>query len=298
LALSADKTQCPHFGLEVAQPIRTASLGLVGELMRNAPTMGVALQDFAADQLRDSYGSIAYLLADADPAVFGYAVDQPDVAAHRVICDASALAAFNLVCELARPDLAPVVEVLFSTAAPLDLAPYRRSFDVPLRFNAGQTAIVLPRRFLDQPVAGADAGRRKILERQVRALRHDGELDTVTQLRRLLRVALLSGKVPVDGVSAQLGMSRRTLHRRLNPRGLRFQKVLDETRCEFAQHLLSHTRLGAGEIGLIVGYTDPSAFTRRFIRWTGVPPSEWRSNFVQSGSLKVMSTAGASGAKQ
>jgi hypothetical protein len=49
LEAAAGKTRCPYFGLEVGKQIRTTSLGLVGQLMRNAPTVGVALQDFVAN---------------------------------------------------------------------------------------------------------------------------------------------------------------------------------------------------------------------------------------------------------
>jgi AraC-like DNA-binding protein len=149
---------------------------------------------------------------------------------------------------------------------------------VKLRFDAEQTAIVLPRAVLDHPIAGADAGLRKILERRVAAVWHAGELDTVTLLRGILWVALLGGRVSADEIAAQMDMSRRTLHRRLDVYGLRFQEVLDETRCEFAQQLLANTRLSVSEIALIVGYADPAVLTRAFERWIAVSPSEWRSN--------------------
>jgi AraC-like DNA-binding protein len=185
---------------------------------------------------------------------------------------------FNLVCELTGAGDKHVMEVLFSRSEPPDLTPYQRAFGVTLRFDAEQTAILLPRELLDHPVTGADAELRKVLEERVAALWHAGGLDTVTRLRRLLRVALLSGQVTAPEISARMGMSRRTLHRRLAAWGLRFQELLDETRCEFAQQLLANTRLSIGEIALLVGYTDPSVLTRGFVRWTGVPPSEWRSN--------------------
>jgi AraC-like DNA-binding protein len=276
LMVAADKTRCPHFALEIGKQIRTASLGLVGELMRSAPTLGVALVDFATHQHRNAHGSVVYLLTDKNQAFFGYAVYQPGVPGNHLICDGAAMAAFNIVCELADPGPVPVSEVLFSRSEPLDLTPWHRSFGVKLRFNADQTAVLMPRSSLDRPLAGADAGLRKTLDKRVRALWHAGEFDTVTQLRRALRIALLSHHISGNEISAQLGMSRRTLHRRLDAQGLRFQEVLDETRYEFAQQLLANTRLGIAEIGSIVGYNDPSVFTRGFIRWAGVPPSKWR----------------------
>ena len=276
--IAAQKTRCPHFGLEIGKQIRTSSLGLLGELMRNAPTLKAALLDFATNQHRNAHGGVAYLLTDKHHAIFGYAVYQPHVSGSHVICDGAAMGCLNLVCELAGTGHVPVTELLFTRPEPSDLTPYHRALSVKLRFSAEQTAILLPRSLLDRPVAGADAEYRKIIEKRVSSLWHAGELDTVTRLRRALRVALISGRISADEISAQLGMSRRTLHRRLNTWGLRFQEVLNETRCEFAQQLLANTRLDIAEIGTIVGYSDPSVLTRGFTRWAGMPPSEWRSN--------------------
>jgi AraC-like DNA-binding protein len=275
--VAAHKTGCAHFGLEVGKYMRTQSLGLIGQLMRNAATVGVALQDFTTNQHRNSHGSVAYLLADHQHVFWGYAVYHSNIRGYPLICDCIAMGGFNVICELIGAEYKNV-EVLLSRSEPQDLAPYHRAFAVKLRFNAEQTALLLPRAVLDYPVAGADAGLRTDLEKRVAALWHAGELDTVTQLRRILRVALLGGQVSVDEISARMGMSRRTLHRRLEADGLRFQTVLDETRCEFARQLLACTRLSISDIANIVGYADPSIFTRKFTRWTGLPPSKWRLN--------------------
>ena len=276
LEAAAEKTRCLHFGLEIGKQIRTTSLGLVGALMRSAPTLGVALRDYVANQHRIAHGSVAYLLPDKEQIFCGYAVYHPHIRGYPLICDWVAMGGMNLICELADASHKHDIEVLFSRSEPQDLAPYHRAFGVKLRFEAEQTALLLPRRFLDLPVAGADSGVRKVLEKRIAALRHASGLDIVTKLRRKLRVALLRGRVSAREISAKMGMSRRTFHRRLEARGLGFQEVLDETRCEFAEQLLAHTRLSVSEIAGIVGYAHPSILTRAFVRWKGTPPSEWR----------------------
>jgi AraC-like DNA-binding protein len=82
-------------------------------------------------------------------------------------------------------------------------------------------------------------------------------------------------------------MSRRTLHRRLGAYGLRFQEVLDETHCEFAQQLPANARLSISKVATIVGYADPSILTRSFERWMGLSPSQWRSNFANCSAKSV-----------
>jgi AraC-like DNA-binding protein len=279
LEAAADRTRCEHFGLEAGKQIRTASLGLVGELVRNAPSIGVALLDFTANQHRNAHGSVAYLLPEGHHVLWGYAVYHSNIRGYDHICDWACMGGFSVLGELAGEGCKQVIEALFSRPEPKDMALYRRAFGVKLRFNAGQTALRLPGGLLERSVTGADSRLRTVLEERVAALWCAGRLDTVTQLRRVLRVALIKGEVTANHIAAQIGMSRRTLHRRLDAWGLRFQDVLDETRCGYAQQLLAYTQLTIGQITRIVGYADPSTLARKFVQWTGVPPSDWRSDY-------------------
>jgi hypothetical protein len=117
LELAADQTRCPHFGLEVGKEIRTTSLGLVGQLMRNAPTLGVALQDFAAHQHRNAHGSVAYLLPNKQHVFWGYAVYHPHIRGYQLICDCAAMGGFNIVRELTchRPPLQRIARFVGET---------------------------------------------------------------------------------------------------------------------------------------------------------------------------------------
>jgi AraC-like DNA-binding protein len=275
--LSCEKTRCSHFGLEIGRQIRTETLGLLGELMRNSPTLRVALQDFAINQHRNAHGGVTYLLEDKMQAFFGYAVYQPNVPGQYLICDGAAMGAFTIFCELAGTGHASALEVLLARSEPRNVSHYRHAFGVKLAFNADQTAVVFPRRMLDLPVAGADVRRRIVLEKQVQVLWHAGGIDIVTQLQRELRVALIRGCFSATAIARQLGMSRRTLDRRLDASGMKFQEALDDTRCEYAQQLLDCTQLKIADIATIVGYADPSILTRGFVRWAGVTPSQWRT---------------------
>ena len=98
---SCERTGCPHFGLDIGREIRTSTLGILGELMRNSPTLRVALQDFALHQHRHAHGGVVYLMEDQLQAFFGYAVYQPNVPGNSMICDGAAMGAFTVFCELA-----------------------------------------------------------------------------------------------------------------------------------------------------------------------------------------------------
>ena len=293
-ALAAARTQCPHFGLLLGRYIGTPSLGLVGELMRNAPTLGDAPQDFAKHQYRNANGGVVYLLKGKKNAFFGYAIYQPDVEGSSVICDAAAMAAHTLVNELMQPNPIAEIETLISRNEPVDLAPYQNLFGGKVHFNANQTAVLFPAAWLERPIAGADAKRRSQLEARLKALSRAGELDIVSRLRRELRVGLLRREISGDQMAEQLGLSRRTLHRRLDEHGVTFQQIQDEVRCEFARQLLLNTRLSIAKIGMIVCYTEAGVFTRAFTRWTGMSPSGWREarGLPRTLSKKILRFAG------
>jgi AraC-like DNA-binding protein len=285
-AVCCERTGRPHFGLDIGREIRTSTLGFLGELMRNSPTLRIALQDFALHQHRHAHGGVVYLLEDHAQAFFGYAVYQPNVPGNAMICDGAAVGAFNILRELVGETHAPTLEVLISQSEPQNVAYYRRCFGVKVSFNSDQTAVVFPRRLLSLPIPGSDARRRLALERQVETIWHAGDNDLATQLQRELRIGLIRGHVSAASIAARLKMSRRTLDRRLANAGLPFQKALDEARSEYARQLLTYTRLEIGKVATIVGYADPSILTRAFTRWSGATPSDWRSKRTSEATVR------------
>ena len=137
-----EATGCRHFGLLVGQRATIARLGLVGRLMRNAPTFGAAVRDLVTHHHRYIRGSIVYLLVQGDMACWGYAVYQPGTPAIDHMCDGSMASGFNFVRELSG---APPDQILISHAAPSDIGPYRHYYGIAPRYDAEQYALVFPR---------------------------------------------------------------------------------------------------------------------------------------------------------
>lgn len=105
----------------------------------------------------------------------------------------------------------------------------------------------------------------------------DGSGATADQARASLLELLPAGDASMDGLARRLGLSRRTLQRRLQDEGTTFQEVLAETRAALAQHYLRHSRLSAAEISFLLGYEDPNSFYRAFHTWTGHTPDAVRA---------------------
>ena len=99
-------------------------------------------------------------------------------------------------------------------------------------------------------------------------------------VRRTIRLLLLSRRCSRADVARRLGIHPRTLGRRLQESGTTFQALLDDMRAQRAKHLLLDTFLPVARIAAAVGYEDPTIFSRAFARWTGRTPSAFRAELV------------------
>ncbi|MEZ4295038.1 MAG: AraC family transcriptional regulator ligand-binding domain-containing protein [Polyangiaceae bacterium] len=97
------------------------------------------------------------------------------------------------------------------------------------------------------------------------------------KLREAIRGALPQGEPSIAKVSRSLGMSARTLQRRLSESALTFQQVLDELRRDLALPQVQRGDRSLDEIAARLGYSQVSAFFRAFRRWTGATPRALRS---------------------
>ena len=77
-------------------------------------------------------------------------------------------------------------------------------------------------------------------------------------------------------IASQLGMSERTLQRRLKEEGTSFQALLDRTRHYLARELLRNTRVPLTDVALQLGFSEPSTFFRAFKKWEGMTPGQFR----------------------
>jgi AraC-like DNA-binding protein len=96
-------------------------------------------------------------------------------------------------------------------------------------------------------------------------------------VRKLIISELSGGNPSADHIAGLLGMSRRTLMRRLLEQGTRFQALLDEVRLGLAERALISEDAGIAEIAERLGFAEAAAFRHAFKRWTGMTPSEYRA---------------------
>lgn len=104
----------------------------------------------------------------------------------------------------------------------------------------------------------------------------DARASTAERLRCALIEGLPAGDIAMGSVCRKLGLSARTLQRRLQDEGTSFQRTLDAVRHELAQHYLKHSAMSGAEISFLLGFEDPNSFVRAFHGWTGYTPDQVR----------------------
>jgi AraC-like DNA-binding protein len=156
---------------------------------------------------------------------------------------------------------------------------YEAQLGCAVELESEGTAVRLPDGALEQVVPQRYPGLRATVEREMARLlelaRASG--DPLAEVRR--EVTTLLGPVPptIDAVAARLGLSRRQLQRRLAQHETSFTRVVEESRRSLAELYVDEGRLGVAEIAYLLGYSEPSAFSRAFKRWTGSSPDHRRA---------------------
>jgi len=266
-------TGCPHFGLLVGQRSATSSLGVVGRLMQNAPTLKDAILDLCDNQQRYVRGAVSYLIVRGDTAFWGYAVYFPGMQAIDQLSEGAIAVGANMMRELTG--VSPQ-EVLLSRPRPKVTAPYHKLFGPALRFDAEQYALAFPASLLARPVPGANPALRQILKKAVADYWAAAKPSVAERLIRILRARVVFADGELADIAGDLLMQPRTLNRRLQAEGTTFRDLLGEARFGVACQLLAGTRMDVTEIALALGYADTSGFTHAFRRRSDKSPAEWR----------------------
>ncbi len=275
LETCAQRTHCPHFGLSVGQKAGITSLGMVGSLMQCSPTVEAALRSFVTyASLNNRAGTPVLNVAGAE-ASYGYVIYDQRVTGRTQFYDGAMAVALNIMRSLCSPRWLPSV-VCFAHSEPKDKRPYERILGTSLRFDAPLTALVFPERLLDRKAIGADHKRYRSLLQQAARLDTVQDKNLAEQLRRLLRVMLVSGRGSGDDAADFFMIHPRTLHRRLRSQGTTLRALVGEIRTEVARQLLEDTHMSVTDIAATLGYANLTAFTRAFQRCLKVPPSIWR----------------------
>jgi AraC-like DNA-binding protein len=156
------------------------------------------------------------------------------------------------------------------------------AFGSAVAFGRGEHALDLPGAMFDAPLRTASPTAARLLGARVSELASsvDG-LGIVQRVDVHVTARLSTGLPTVGDVAHALGMSERSLHRRLDEAGASYRGVCDAIRQRLAQHYLSETDLTTKEVAALLAYSDVQAFHRAFKRLTGYTPQQFRQGAVR-----------------
>lgn len=261
LELAAARGGGQDFGLRVAERWRVATLGLVGQAVRAQPTTRQALEALV-HYIWVQNEALSILLEDG-PEVVVVRLGPPSGGRRR----GGQATDFLLGClttilrSLFGPDWSPL-ETHLSHRAPPSEATHRRVLGRSLRFGSDFDGVVCEAMILALPPPAADPGLARRLEREVQALAARQGRRLADEVADLILAFLPGGDCTAERIAGQLGVDRRTVHRRLAAEGTSFSALLEGTRRELAAAHLDRGGRRLESVAELLGFSSLSAFSR------------------------------------
>lgn len=263
----AQVTDCPHFGVLLGMRVGLPATGLAVQLALHETSVLQSLRAIQAHlHLHDRGAALGLHQRNPLEVELSYTIYHPGHPGARHIAEGTLAIAMSVMRALCGPGWAPN-EVTFARDRPDDASAYRECFGASLRFNAPRFALVFGTRWLDRAVPGADVAQRLRLARRVTELERSIGPSTRERTRASLTRLLIETHPSIDRVAQLLGVSERTLNRRLAREGTSFKALLEDARSSLASQLLTETRMRAIDVAATLHYTTPSAFSRAFRSW-------------------------------
>jgi len=273
---AAPQIDDPAFGLRAARCWHPSNLGALGHAWLTAPSLRAGLE-LLVRYWRIIGGRWVPVLEETRDEV-GFVLNDP----YRddVVAPVSTDVTFAVVLDMCRMNFGAALRPLrveLVRERPLHHAAYPAFYGCPVRFAAGRRALVLRRGDAERALPSANRRIAQVLDRVIteELARLDRD-DVLARCKAILLETLPAGASSEAVMAARLHMSRRTLQRKLAGRSTAYKKLVDDTRRELALRFIDDPQRSLADITFELGFSQQSALTRAFRRWTGTAPSEWR----------------------
>jgi len=265
------------FGLHVGEHARPLGQDILDYAVMSRPTLGEAFKELQPLITAMYPEAEIKLFVRESAAGFSYRMDPSEARMQRQRCEALATSVTK-IAERALRRQEPPLAVTFQHSRPRDLSEHQRIFRAPIDFDCPAIEIRFPASLLLVPVASADPNLSAVLDRHVHDLlaRLPTSLRFSERVRRTLLEAFREGSPSLPRLAKRLGVSERTLQRRLSEEGRSLQGLIEDVRHELSLEYLRDPNLSVAAVGMRLGYSSLAAFSRAFRRWTGVSPGAHR----------------------
>jgi AraC-like DNA-binding protein len=266
-------TRDENFGLRMAQDVRDSQHYDVGLLLLMAsPTVRSALERMVAHQRYWGDGERASLHPASNGKTLRYVLAGAagDYARHSYEC---ALAEVALGIRVLSGQELRARVVRLSHSAPKNTDEHARVFRCAVEFAHPHAEIEFDDATLDARMGHANDRFCEVFEKQVQLAlkRLPSPQSAYERVREVARAALSGGGCTLQGTAEALGLSARTLQRRLQEEGTSFAELVDALRNEMSVVYLERG-IPIAEVAALLGYADATAFHHAFSRWTGSSP--------------------------
>ncbi len=275
-----DRTSDPMLGLHVGRSVKLRDVGLVGYAAFYSRTLRDALNRLARYSRIFSEATQFDLKHDHQRGWITFD-NGPRFVELRHPVDGALALIVSAIRDLTHTSVTPV-EVRLPYPRPADPYELERFVRAPVQYDSSKGRVVLERKVLDLPVVSSDETLTKYLETLADDVLSQlaARSSFVDDVRRTVWAELTSGPPTLKDTATLLGVSVRTLQRRLSDEGTSYAEVLETIRREMALKLLRDKSLAVYEVAFLLGYSEPSTFYRAFRRWQQTSPHEYRRSIA------------------
>lgn len=280
LERASEAAKVGDFGLQVAMQQGSPDFGPLALLMREEANVRAALRTLSANlAINTDAFSITLNEDDEDPILMqNFSLDR--VTSGRQLVELTCARLVQIIRQLIDPTWKPQL-VCFSHP----VSPYRHRaytlFRCPVEYGHDFTGIVMRQSDLDTPLNGASMDLRRHAEAYLKTLRIGSAVRFDQRTINIILSLLARGETSADLTAAQLGITRRTLNRKLGQLGHSYSTLLQSIRTEIAQTLLEENVKTLSEISYDLGFRSLSAFSSWFRKSFACAPIEWRRHRVR-----------------
>jgi AraC-like DNA-binding protein len=261
LERSAERSGLESFGLMMAEARRMSDLGPLGLLVREQPTLRLALEACARYANRLNEALHLTLEQDGDVVVLREELLFGHLGPSRQSTELAIGVIFRTLRHFLGTDWRPK-RVCFAHAAPKERTVHNRVFGVRVEFGHAFNGIVCTRADLDRSNPKADPGIARLARRLLESDTAAHPSDMTTHVRHLIVRLLGAGSCSIGSVAEHLGVDRRTVHRRLCKEGHTFTEVMRGVKKELASRYLEDPQRRLTDVAELLGFSTLSAFSR------------------------------------
>lgn len=281
---ASTNTQHDNFGLWFGNQFQPNDLGLWGYAAISSPTLGTAL-DNLIDLFRFHQQCSMMRLATTNKKLIQleYQVRDPQILQRRQDAELSLGMFLNVIRECLGSDWQPE-EVYFEHPKPENSREHENAFNAPVFFSQRVNAIVFSPEILERRMPNCDLKLMSLTRVCLESLHTETPFsqNLTDRIRNIIRIKLADGYPSLESVAESVYMSPSAIQRNLAWEGLTYTELVEETRKNLAEMYFKQRNLSLSEIAYLLGYSELSAFSRAFRRWTGYSPREFRGRSVGS----------------